>query len=148
MSQVDFHILPDDQATSLQHFACKLAANSWRAGQRVLIQTDSMEDSQQLDQQLWDITPESFIPHGIVTLEEVDQRQPILIAHQPVALDCFQHIINLSSRLCDIDGEDLQIDEILNQNEQRKQTGRQHYKQYRELGYALQHHTLEPENVG
>lgn len=151
MASVDFYILPDDQTISLQQYACKLAEQNWLSGQRVLIQTDSIEDSQQLDELLWNVSADSFIPHGIATLEAVDQEQPILISHQKINDINFQHVINLSSRPSDVmdnslNIDELKIDEILNQNEQRKQCGRANYKIYRDHGYTLEHHTLETKN--
>ena len=144
MAQVDFYILPDDLLSSSQHYACKLAEKNWRQGKRVLMQTNSAEESEQLDNLLWSIKPDSFIPHGIATLEPSDSQQPILISHQKVNQTHFNNIINLSSRPADVNNIDaLKIDEILNQDEQRKQSGRSNYKIYRELGFQLEHHTLE-----
>lgn len=145
MPHVDFYILADSSQASLQQYACELAQQHWSCGKRILVQTDSTEDSQQLDQLLWNLQADSFIPHGIATLEPVDQQQPILIAHQAVNDSNFDVVLNLSSRPCDISetGQSLQIEEILNQDEQRKQSGRTHYKIYRERGYSLQHHTLQ-----
>lgn len=146
MTNVDFYILPDDQLSSSQQYACKLAEKNWQSGKRVLIQTDSAEDSQSLDDLLWNIREDSFIPHGIATLELTDQQQPILISHQKIKDSNFQIIINLSSRPADLSDAELKIDEVLNQNEQRKNSGRQNYKTYRDLGYTLEHHTLESIN--
>ncbi|RDH84893.1 MAG: hypothetical protein DIZ80_05355 [endosymbiont of Galathealinum brachiosum] len=144
MISVDFYILPDDQSDSLQKYACKLAESHWQSGKRVLIQTDSVDESKSVDTLLWSIRNDSFIPHGIATLEPSDQQQPILISHQKINDQNFQSIINLSSRPADLTKEnELSIEEILNQNEQRKQSGRQNYKTYRESGYTLEHHTLE-----
>ncbi len=148
MINVDFYILPDDQLSSLQHYACKLAETHWQSGKRVLIQTDTANDSQLLDSLLWDIRDDSFIPHSIATLEPSDQQQPILISHQKINDKNFQSIINLSSRPADLNNETdsnnhFSIEEVLNQNEQRKQAGRQNYKSYRASGYTLKHHTLE-----
>ena len=147
MSRVDFYILPDDQLSNLQKYACELAESHWKSGKRVLIQTDSSDDSQQLNELLWSFRKESFIPHGIASLEPVDEQQPVLISHHRVIDSNFQQVINLSSRPSDITNSDnLNIEELLNQNEQRKKTGRLHYKTYRELGYTLEHHTLETVN--
>lgn len=144
MPHVDFFILPDDQLQSLQHYACKLAESNWLTGKRILLQTDSQQQSQQLDELLWNIREDSFIPHGIATLENSDQQQPILISHQKLNDTDFQHVINLSSRPCDLVADTaFNIDEILNQDEQRKQSSRENYKIYRNLGYTLKHHTLE-----
>jgi len=142
MINVDFYILPDDQLNSLQNYACKLAEAHWQSGKRVLIQTDSADESQLLDDYLWNIRDNSFIPHAVATLEPVDQQQPILISHQKINDANFQSIINLSSRPADLN-QSICIEEILNQNEQRKQAGRENYKIYRESGYTLKHHTLE-----
>ncbi len=143
MISVDFYILPDDQSDNLQKYACKLAEAHWQSGKRVLIQTDSSGESKLLDNLLWDLRSNSFIPHGIATLEPSDQQQPVLISHQKINSQNFQSIINLSSRPADLSNNELGIEEILNQNEQRKQSGRQNYKVYRESGYTLKHHTLE-----
>ena len=157
MTCVDFYILPDDQLSSLFEYACKLAHKNWESGNRVLIQTDTAEDSQQLDDLLWNISADSFVPHAIATLDPVDQQQPILITHQKIIENNFQQVINLSSRPSDIQPDIeknsdqtgntvLRINEILNQDEQRKQASRVNYKIYRELGYTLEHHTLETPN--
>jgi len=144
MTSVDFYILPDDQPANLQSYACKLAESHWQSGKRVLIQTDSANDSQLLDNLLWNIREDSFIPHGIATLEPSDQQHPILISHQKINDLNFQSVINLSSRPADLNHDNsLKIEEILNQDESRKQSGRQNYKTYRESGYTLKHHTLE-----
>lgn len=145
MGRVDFLILPDDQPHSLQQYACKLAEQHWLSGERVLIQTDNETQSQQLDELLWNLRAESFIPHGIATLEAIDQQQPVLISHHKISDNNFQYIINLSCRPSDLPSDNgaIKIDELLNQDEQRKQCGRQNYKAYRALGYTLEHHTLE-----
>jgi len=147
MPHVDFYILPDDQLSSLHAYACKLAEQYWQSGKRVLIQTDSVENSKILNELLWSVREDSFIPHGIATLEPADQQQPILISHQKINDANFHIIINLSSRPGDIaEANDLKIDEILNQDEARKQSGRLNYKVYRDLGFTLKHHTLETIN--
>ncbi len=148
MGRVDFLILPDDQPHSLQQYACRLAQQHWSTGERVLIQTDNESQSQQLDELLWNLGAESFIPHAVATLEAIDQQQPVLISHQKITDTNFQYIINLSCRPSDIlsDSGAVKIDELLNQDEQRKQCGRKNYKAYRELGYTLKHHTLESVN--
>ena len=145
MISVDFYILPDDQLENLQKYTCKLAEQHWQSGNRVLIQTDSADESHSIDELLWSLRSDSFIPHGIASLEPDDKQQPILISHQKINDNNFQCIINVSSRPADLN-TDVSIEEILNQNETRKQSGRQNYKVYRDAGYTLKHHTLESVN--
>lgn len=144
MTSVDFYILPDNEPASMHLYACKLAEADWLEGGCVFIQTDTEQDTQLIDELLWKIRGDSFIPHGIATLEPSDLQQPILISHQKINHTHFSSVINLSSQPSSkMDNDALKIREILNQNEQRKQSGRRNYKAYRSLGYALEHHSLE-----
>ncbi len=146
---VDFYILPDNQLISLQQYACRLAESNWQQGQRVLIQTSDASESKQLDELLWNLQENSFIPHGIASLEPVDEQQPILISHQPVNTSTFDTLINLSDQAIEVEQPTAskKLYEVLNQEEQRKQLARIHYKIYRERGYSLEHHTLEADDA-
>ncbi|MCW9013201.1 MAG: DNA polymerase III subunit chi [Gammaproteobacteria bacterium] len=143
MSRVDFYILPDQSKNSLQHFACRLTDKAWQQGHRILIQTDSAEDSRMLDDMLWVFSDGSFIPHAVVDASD-NKAQPVLISHLPQGVDQgrFQLMINLSSRAAAQDQFE-RIAEILNQEPARKKTGREHYKIYREKNYALNHHEIK-----
>lgn len=148
MAHVNFLILPDQQTASLLQYACKLAEANWQQQLRTLIMTADDQQSHQLDEQLWNLRSDSFIPHAIATLEPCDEQQPILISHQQFAAQNIQRVINISGLPCQLSADDaLQIDEILNQQEPRKQCARENYKTYRQLGYTLQHHTLESSDV-
>lgn len=140
MSRVDFYILPDQQRNSLQLFACRLAEKAWQQGHRILIRTDNADDSQHMDSLLWTFRDGSFIPHGIGGSAD-DDEQPVLISHQDMGSGPFQLLINLSSQAPD-NGRFERIAEILNQEENRKQVGRAHYKIYRERGHELHHHDM------
>lgn len=140
MSRVDFYILPDDSADGLQLFACRLAEKAWQQGHRILIRTDSADQSHHLDDLLWVFKDGSFIPHGVAGSEHDDQ-QPVVISHQDAPADAFQLLINLSSGAPD-SGQFERIAEILNQDATRKQLGRAHYKVYRDLGHELHHHDM------
>ena len=142
MSRVDFYILPDDSRNQLQLFACRLAEKAWQQGHRILIQTDSADDSRQLDELLWTFRDGSFVPHGVAGSEQ-DDEQPIVISHQDTPASAFQLMINLSSRTPDDDPFE-RIAEILNQEPGRKQVGRAHYKIYRDRGHQLHHHEMGP----
>ncbi|MFW2371630.1 MAG: DNA polymerase III subunit chi [Gammaproteobacteria bacterium] len=141
MSRVDFYILPDDKPHNMQQFACKLTEKAWQQGQRILIHTDSVEQSHALDNMLWTFREGSFIPHAI-SGESSDEEQPVLISHQALSSDNIQIMINLSSRPASADSHYERIAEIINQDPQRKLSGREHYKIYRDKGYQLHHHEM------
>ena len=141
MTRVDFYILQDQNPQSLQQFACRLADKAYQQGHRILIQTDNAEESGILDDMLWTISDNSFLPHAIDTGSTNDD-QPIIISHQTAEHKDFQTMINLSS-ITPVDTSAFdRIAEILNQQESRKQTGREHYKIYKARGYELYHHEM------
>jgi len=141
MSRVDFYILPDSKPHSMQLFACKLTEKAWQQGQRILIHTDSVEQSHALDNMLWTFRDGSFIPHAI-SGESSDEDQPVLISHQDLSSENIQIMINLSSQPASAVSHYERIAEIINQDPQRKLCGREHYKIYRDKGYQLHHHEM------
>jgi len=142
MPRVDFYILQDENPLSLQQFACRLAAKAYQQGQRILIQTENAEQSHVLDDMLWTFDVHHFLHHATHTAASNDD-QAIVIHHDTVPLEKFQTMINLSS-ITPVDTSHFnRIAEILNQQETRKQTGREHYKMYKARGYELYHHEIQ-----
>jgi DNA polymerase III subunit chi len=140
MSRVDFYILPDENRKSLQHFACRLAEKAYRQGHSILIKTDNADDSRMMDDLLWSFKEDNFLPHA-VSGTMASETQPILISHEAESDSNFQLLINMSSHCAEQNQFD-RIAEILNQEPNRKQAGRLHYKQYKNFGFELQHHEI------
>lgn len=137
--RVDFYLLPDEQTQSTLDYACKLARQYWQQ-QRILIKTPDKESSQCIDKALWDFDPTSFIPHAI-SCDNDNEQQAVLISHRDDVKGQFDLQINLADNAANIE-QSPHIIEILNQQENRKNAGRQHYKIYRQLQCELQHHEL------
>jgi len=140
MSRVDFYVLPDDSRRSLQHFACRLAEKACLQGQKILIQTQSADESRALDDLLWTMQDNNFIPHSIFDVASNDD-QAVIINHNNEPIENIQLLINLSSQAIQHSCE--HIAEVLNQQADCKQTGREHYKTYRDSGFELHHHKIE-----
>lgn len=141
MPRIDFYILPDQNRLSLQKFACRLADKAYQQGNRILIQTENAEESRVVDDMLWTFNDDSFLPHGLDD-ESATSEQPIVITHGNSQHENFQTMINLSS-ITPVDATKFdRIAEIVNQEAERKQTGRKHYKVYKDQGYELYHHEM------
>ena len=140
MSRVDFYILPDANRNKLQLFACRLAEKAWQQGNHILIRTDSAEHSSSMDDLLWTFKDGSFIPHCVAGSDD-DDLQPIVISHEETSSGTYHLLINLSSHV-PTQNQFERIAEILNQESDRKQVGRDHYKIYREQGHDLHHHDM------
>ena len=142
MPRVDFYILQDQNRLSLQKFACRLADKAFHQGYRILIQTENAEESQLIDDMLWTFNEDSFLPHALYT-DSDNNEHPIVISHQAGSHKNFQTMINLSSITPAEANRFDRIAEILNQQEERKQTGRKHYKIYKDQGCELYHHEMK-----
>lgn len=141
MPRVDFYILPDDLTASLQLFACRLAEKAWQQDNRILIKTTSVEESQRMDDLLWTFSDGSFIPHAMGG-DEDEAEHPIVICHDSCNEDDFQLLINLSNESA-TQTRIPRVAEIVNQEPQRKNMGRDHFKRYREQGFELHHHEIK-----
>ena len=140
--RVDFYILPDDSRRSIQNFACRLVEKAYLQGHKILIQTASADESRLLDNLLWTLQDDNFIPHAILD-ETLGDDQSVVISHNNEDMNDVQLLINLSSRPSMHHAFD-RIAEVLNQEQNCKKVGREHYKIYRDSGFELHHHEIKP----
>ena len=82
-------------------FACRLIARAIRDGGQILVWSDSVAAVQQLDVDLWQQIPESFIPHEVwLPTDPMPSETPVLLAFgnalPNIPQDCT--VLNLSGR--------------------------------------------------
>jgi len=85
----------------------------------------------------------NFIPHAIFDSASNDD-QAVIISHNKTddkPIENIQLFINLSSAAAQ--HPYARIAEVLNQQADCKQTGREHYKTYRDSGFELHHHEIK-----
>ena len=76
MSEVLFYHLESARLEAvLPGLLEKTLANGWKA----VVRCGSVETVNRLDESLWLFRDDAFLPHGAVTGDEIDQRQPILL---------------------------------------------------------------------
>ena len=63
MAKVDFYILSSGDPDESLRVACRVAEKAWRQGNRVRIESDSMDSLRRLDRLMWSFKQESFLPH-------------------------------------------------------------------------------------
>lgn len=142
MTRVSFYILNDQKAQNRQAFACRLAEKAWREGHQVFIYTENADQSAAMDEALWAYRPESFVPHEIMS-DASAVTAPVLISHDntppPRLMDV---LINLNAEQPMFFSQFERLVEIIDNDEQIKQQGRQRYKFYQDRGYPLETHSL------
>ncbi|MEX1201498.1 MAG: DNA polymerase III subunit chi [Methylophaga sp.] len=142
MTRVSFYILKSQDPQSRQQFACRLAEKAWREGHQVFIYTENAQQCAEMDAALWAFRAESFVPHQVLT-DPDDVRTPVLISHgdtsPPRLMDV---LINLNAEQPMFFSQFERLAEIIDNDEQIKQQGRQRYKFYQDRGYPLESHQL------
>jgi len=145
MPEVSFYILSTDSLSERYLFACKLIEKAYRSGQFCYVYTDSLQQSQQLDNQLWTFRENSFIPHQIYNEPDnkaPDDQQTVLIGTQAAPEKWQALIFNLSSKYPDDLTKTERVLEILDNNEDLKQAGRQRFRQYKQDGLEISTHKI------
>ena len=145
MPEASFYILPSRSIPERYLFACKLIEKAYRSGQFCYVYTDTIQQCQQLDNQLWTFRKNSFIPHQIydgANNKTPDYEQTVLIGTQTAPEKWQKLIFNLSSKYPDNLTKTERILEILDDNEDLKQAGRQRFRQYNKDGFNTTTHKM------
>lgn len=141
MPQIDFHILPDDSARQRLEYACRLAAKAWRSGFSVYLHCRDTDESQQLDQLLWEVPAAGFIAHGL----QAASQPPVLIGCDASQAEGWRVLINLDLQVpANFAGYE-RIIEVVNQDKLLRDALRTSFAFYRDRGYSPQPHHPSPE---
>ncbi|HEC75316.1 MAG TPA: DNA polymerase III subunit chi [Methylophaga aminisulfidivorans] len=136
MTRVSFYILKTAQLEERQAFACRLAEKAYHQGHQVYIHTSSAEHSELLDEAIWAIRPDSFVPHEIVS--DISNNSPVLIGHEdkkpPRLMDV---LINMTDEQPLFFSQFERVAEIIDERDESKKAGRERFQFYKQRGYEL-----------
>ena len=142
MTRVDFYVLPGSEAMQRAQFACRLTDKAYRLGHQVYIHTESAEQSEQIDKLLWTFQQNSFIPHCLHP-EAGEALPPVMLGHDAEPDQQLQVLINLATDVPLFFSRFERVAELVDQQPEVKQRGRDRYKFYRDRGYPLESHTIK-----
>lgn len=144
MTRVDFYVLSDADNDNRTKLVCKLAEKAFRHDKAVFIHSDDMTLLQELDEQLWQFRSDSFVPHRLLSKDEITSQ----IDSEPVQLSAGEpgndrHVlINLSTTVPTFFSRFERALEVVNQAESVRDAGRDRYRFYQQRGYPLHHHKM------
>lgn len=138
MTKVDFYIL---NSGSTEHTACKLVEKAYNLGHRVYVHTESDAKAKQIDDMLWTYRAGSFIPHQRYQPGH-EKDSPVQVGHQESPETDCDVLINLASEVPLFFSRFERVAELIGNNEENKQQGRQRYRFYKDRGYTLDTHNL------
>lgn len=144
MANASFYILSSQSLTDRFLFACKLIETAYRNGQFCYVYTDSLQQSEQLDNLLWTYRKNSFIPHQLYHKAKPLPlcEQTVLIGTEPAPEKWRTLIFNLSSKYPDNLHHSERVLEILDNNASLKQAGRERFRQYTHDQFTITTHKI------
>ncbi|MFK5984695.1 MAG: DNA polymerase III subunit chi [Pseudomonadota bacterium] len=162
MTKIDFYILAQDSHRSVEQLTCQLTEKAYKQNNFIYIQTQSVEQANNLDELLWKFKANSFIPHknmvnqtSGLTEQQIDNfAYPILIntaeflAKEALATGEYnpenkaELLINLSDKTNDFFSSFQRLVEIVSKNEQSKQAARIRFRFYKDRGYEISTHNV------
>ncbi len=142
MTRISFYVLKGDNEQDRQVFACRLIEKAYYQGHQIYVHTESEEQTNQFNQDLWSFRNDSFIPHQIVNNDNTDEHSPILVSHNATPPRLMNLLINLASEQPSFFSQFERVAEFVNENSTIKTAGRTRYRFYQQRGYELETFTI------
>jgi DNA polymerase-3 subunit chi len=142
MPKIDFYILEEIISNARMRLACRLIEKAHKNRHRVYIHTDTEKDAHQMDELLWTYREDSFLPHNLYG-EGPEPAPPIQIGFASTPEKHRDILINLSKEIPAFYPQFSRVLEIIPHVAELQATGREHYRQYRADGHAIDTHKLQ-----
>ena len=126
-----------DGLSAVEVLACELAGSRWREGKRILIACESQQQAIRLDETLWQLPVDAFLPHNLAGEgphygAPVELSWPERRGNAPRDL-----LISLLPQFADFATAFTEVVDFVPYEESLKQLARERYKAYRLAGFNL-----------
>ena len=136
MPQVTFYQLQDTKDAGPVR-ACELIANAFANKQRCMVLCASQSQAEVLDDLLWQLPADRFVPHNM-SGEGPPSGTPVELCWQPEQLSRRHVLVNLSEILPQSMGQFQQIIDFVPAADEAKKAARIRYKQFQQAGCQMQ----------
>lgn len=137
MTDIDFYILSAQEPQDRLDFTCRLVEKAYRSRCKVYIHFDTTAQAQAFDELLWSYREHSFIPHGLLANEKLEDNCCVHIGFGEQQPPQFDVLVNLATEIPATFARHKRVLEIVIQQDAVLTTTRQHYKFYKERGYPI-----------
>lgn len=139
MPQADFYVL--NGIRDPRRFTCSITSKAWSNGKSVYIIANDQQQARLIDDLLWTYHDISFLPHALIN--ESETASPVSIGWVGIKSTEADVILNLTDTVPDCVSNYDRVIEIITDDPDEKNKGRQRYKTYREMGYELNNHNID-----
>lgn len=137
MTDIDFYILSAQEPQQRLDFACRLVEKAYRSRCKVYIHLDNDAEAKAFDELLWNYRENSFIPHGLVGSDDLEENCPVYIGSGDQQAPHFDVLLNLATDIPATFARHKRLLEIVIQQDAVLAATRLHYKFYKERGYPI-----------
>ncbi len=140
MPRADFYLIAKERFREEPLLlVCELARKAYDANLWTLILARDTEQAEALDEMLWDMGDDAYIPHQIAGDEE-DQLTPVLIASPDIDTAMRALVINLRDDA--VEGSFERVLEVVPADDSAREPLRERWKQYKARGLDVQKHDM------
>ena len=139
--QVDFYILQGADEAARLAFASRIAEKAFQQRMQIYLQTENAAQKQQLDDLIWSFSPTSFLPHAVYEAGE-KVTAPILIGECDPPNTWDQLLISLTEEVPATAARFNRVADLIGDDEQQKQVGRNRFRAYRDNGIEPNTHKM------
>ena len=141
MPRADFYLIttPRFEAEPLR-LVCELVRKAHAAGLSTLVLARDTAQAESLDDLLWDMGEDAYIPHQIAGLDEDEDEADVLIA--PPGHDAALRPLVINLRDAPVQGAFDRVLEVVPADASARGPLRERWKHYQSLGFALNKHDM------
>jgi DNA polymerase-3 subunit chi len=139
--RADFYLIttPRFEAEPLR-LVCELVRKAHAAGLPTLVLARDTAQAETLDDLLWDMGEDAYIPHQIAGLDEDEDEADVLIA--PPGHDAALRPLVINLRDAPVQGTFDRVLEVVPADASARGPLRERWKHYQSLGFALNKHDM------
>ena len=147
--RVDFYVLKSSTAKQRWTFACRLTEKAYLRDLKVVLLGDTLADVEAIDALLWTFSERSFVPHDIhrgrpsAAPAAAAASAAVQLTQDLDSVGSADLLVNVSTRLPARLDRFARVAEIIDADDERRRLGRERFKAYRELKFAVETHQLD-----
>lgn len=126
-------------------YVCRLLRKAQQAGAHVGV-CGSATSLERLDKALWDFEATEFVPHlrlqAVAAADSRSAATTILLSERCEALPHREVLLNLGMAIPEHFEQFQRVLEVVSIDPEQVDAGRQRFRQYKQLGYAVSHHVV------
>ena len=139
--EITFYVLANPDPDKRLAAACGIIEKAYQQKRHVYVHTRDQTEANQLDELLWTLRADSFIPHNLVG-EGPTPPPPVRIGWQQIPREAGDLLVNLRAEALPDVRRFRRIVEIVGGDESLREAARQRWRQYKQQGYTVTSHNL------